>query len=61
MVGKNMDQPLDEIGRWKNRRYPTGGDSTKLGGASAKIYEDKIYFLFYILLREVQQEVLAAG
>ena len=57
MVGKNMDHPLGEIGRQKNRRYPIegtgryriGGDSTKLGGASSKqIY---FYFIFYFRIR----------
>ena len=57
MVGKKMGHPLDEIGRWKNRRYPTkstwryqiGEDSTKLDGTSTKNMWGKIYFSFYIL------------
>jgi hypothetical protein len=66
VVGKNIGHPLDKIGRWKNRRYPTentsryqiGGDSTKLGGTSTKICGDKIYFSIYILFLNKDKSVI---
>jgi hypothetical protein len=54
-----MGHLLDEIGLYKNRRYPTestsryeiGGDNTELGGASTRICKIRFifHFIFYIL------------